>query len=238
MIRFRRRVARLHYWLGWALGVFALSWFATGFFMSLKPIDEVRGQHIAAEPPFALTADRYSAPAIDNARSVTLIDALGTPAWVIERDGGREVVDARTGAPLSARSEAAIRAKARDVLKVDTRIVGLSRLNRAPWDYSGPLPVWQVTLEDPAGTRLYIDAVTGQLARVRTTRWRGFDVAWRIHILDPKGERISSWWLSLASGLAALFALTGLVLLWRPTRLSRKRRKASSDRGRTRRVQR
>ena len=160
--------------------------------MTLKPINEVRGQHIAAEPSFALAADAYSLPAVGQARSVTLIDALGTPAFVIQRESGRAVVDARTGAPLPTIGEAATRAKALAVLRVDTRIIGLERLDSAPWVYSGPLPVWQDTPEDPAGARLYIDAVTDQLSRVRTTRWRGFDVAWRIHILDPAGERISS----------------------------------------------
>ena len=104
------------------------------------------------------------------------------------------------------------------MLKIESDIAQMRKLDRAPMDYSGPLPVWQVTLTQPANARLYIDATTGQLIRVRTSRWRWFDIAWRIHILDPSGDNFNTWWIKLASGLAALFAISGLILLWRPRR--------------------
>ena len=209
----RRFIGRLHYWLGWGLGLFALSWFASGFFMTLKPISEVRGEHIAAEPAYELLAADYQLPLVRDARNVQLVDVLGTPAFIVTDGEGRRVIDASTGEPLLPPGEAAIRDKAQDTLLIEADIARMVRLEEAPGDYSGPLPVWQVTLSEPGNARLYIDATTGRLVRVRTRHWRAFDVAWRVHILDTSGERISSWWLSLASGLAALFALTGLALL-------------------------
>ena len=215
-IRLRRTISRVHYWAGWGLGLFALAWFASGFFMTLKPIAEIRGNHIAAEPAFDLIAADYPLPRVSGARSVMLIDALGTPAFVVDRADGREVIDARTGGALPAPEQEDVRAKVDAVLKIDSSVARMVKLDDAPMDYAGPLPVWQVTMTEPAKARLYIDARTGQLVRVRTSRWRMFDIAWRVHILDPAGERISSWWLSLASGLAVVFALSGLALLWRP----------------------
>lgn len=226
MTRFHvlKYVRQIHYWAGWGLGLLALSWFASGFFMTLKPIEEIRGNHLAAEPAFDLIAADYALPLVNGARSVTLIDALGTPAFVINRADGRELIDARTGGLLPEFSEADIRAKAGSVLKVESEIVHMVRKDKAPMDYSGPLPVWQITLSRPANARLYIDAKTGQLIRVRTSRWRWFDMAWRVHILDPTGENFNSWWLKLTSGLASLFALSGLILLWRPRRKKTRKR--------------
>jgi hypothetical protein len=221
---FLKFVRKLHYWAGWGLGLLALSWFASGFFMTLKPIEEIRGNHLAAEPAFDLIAADYTLPLVSGARSVTLIDALGTPAFVINRADGRELIDARTGGPLPEFSEADIRAKAGSVLKVESEIANMVRKDKAPMDYSGPLPVWQITLNHPAHARLYIDAKTGQLIRVRTSRWRWFDMAWRVHILDPTGENFNSLWLKLTSGLASLFALSGLILLWRPRRKKTRKR--------------
>lgn len=211
-----RTVRKLHYWTGWGLGILALGWFASGFFMTLKPIKEIRGSHLAAEPAFDLTGSEFSFPPIDGVVSVTLVDALGTPSFVIQRSEGREVFDARTGEALPDISEEQIRAKAKQVLKIESDIASIRRLDTAPMDYSGSLPVWQVTLTNPRNARLYFDSMTGQLVRVRTTRWRWFDIAWRVHILDVSGENFNSWWLKLASGLAVLFAISGLVLLWRP----------------------
>jgi len=225
--RFLKFTRKVHYWAGWGLGLIVLSWFASGFFMTLKPIEEIRGSHLAAEPAFDLIAADYSLPLVSGARSVTLIDALGTPAFVINRADGREVIDARTGEAIAGFGEEDIRAKAESVLKIDSEIARMERKEKAPLDYSGPLPVWQVTLTEPANARLYIDAITGQLVRVRTSRWRWFDMAWRVHILDPSGENFNSWWLKLASGLATLFAISGLILLWRP-RSRQKRRRAES----------
>ena len=213
---FIKLVRKLHYWSGWGLGLFALSWFASGFFMTLKPIEEIRGSHLAAEPAFNLGEASYSIPSLSDATSVTLINALGTPAFIIRRAEGRDIVDARTGEPLAAFTEGQIRNKVQQVLKIESDIAQMKKLETAPMDYGGPLPVWQVTLTTPKNARLYIDPMTGQLLRVRTTRWRWFDIAWRIHILDVSGENFNSWWLKLASGLASLFAISGLVLLWRP----------------------
>lgn len=193
--------------------------------MTLKPIEEIRGNHLAAEPAFDLIAADYALPLVEGARSVTLIDALGTPAFIINRAEGRAVIHAKTGGPIPEFSDEDIRAKVGSVLKIESEIARMVLKDDAPMDYSGPLPVWQVTLSRPANARLYIDAATGQLVRVRTSRWRWFDIAWRIHILDPSGENFNSWWLKLASGLAALFAISGLILLWRPRQKSRGRRK-------------
>ena len=220
---------RLHYWAGWGLGIIALSWFASGFFMTLKPIEEIRGNHLAAEPAFDLIAADYVLPLVEGARSVTLIDALGTPAFVINRPDGRDIIHAKTGGPVPGFSEDDIRAKVGSVLKIESEIARMVLKDKAPLDYSGPLPVWQITLSRPANARLYIDAKTGQLVRVRTSRWRWFDMAWRVHILDPSGENFNSWWLKLASGLASLFAISGLILLWRPRK---KRQKDHKSKGR------
>jgi len=223
-LRILKLTRKVHYWAGWGLGLLALSWFASGFFMTLKPIEDIRGNHIAAEPAFDLIAADYALPLISGARSVTLIDAIGTPAFVINRPDGREVIHALTGEAVTGFGEAEIRAKVGTVLKVDSEIARMVRKEAAPMDYSGPLPVWQVTLTKPANARLYIDATTGQLVRVRTSRWRWFDMAWRVHILDPSGENFNSWWLKLASGMASLFAVSGLILLWRPRKKKRRAR--------------
>ena len=41
-----RKLARWHIWLGWLVGVPLVMWTATGLVMVLKPIEEVRGNHL------------------------------------------------------------------------------------------------------------------------------------------------------------------------------------------------
>ena len=47
----RRRLGRIHVWLGWLVGIPFLIWTATGLWMVARPIDEVRGVQLKAEPP-------------------------------------------------------------------------------------------------------------------------------------------------------------------------------------------
>ena len=126
------------------------------------------------------------------------------------------MVDATTGAVRSPLSQADIDAL---VAAFDTRPDGLGTLtvtyliHEDPLrEYGGPLPVWILEYE-PRKQRIYIDAVTGDVRSVRTTRWRIFDVLWRFHTLDVTGDdRFDSWWLKLAAFLGLTMVLSGLVL--------------------------
>ena len=216
--RFNRHLTRFHKWAGLVLGLFIVSWFASGFFMTLKPISEVRGRHVAEEPKASvnfegvLPIESFLGEA--GAQWVQIIDVIGRPAYVISTDEGREVYDARTGSPLPPVSEAAILAKAEAISKFGAEAVSIEMITEPVWGYGGTLPAYRVELSEPAGAQLFFDERTGALKSVRTRHWRAFDIAWRFHILDPAGETISTWWLRLASFSALIFALSGLIMVW------------------------
>jgi len=44
--RWMQKFARWHIWLGWIVGLPVLIWTVSGFYMVLKPIEEVRGNHL------------------------------------------------------------------------------------------------------------------------------------------------------------------------------------------------
>ena len=46
-----RLITRLHRWAGLVLGIQVTLWFASGLFMTLPPIDRVRGTHMLADAP-------------------------------------------------------------------------------------------------------------------------------------------------------------------------------------------
>lgn len=87
-----------------------------------------------------------------------------------------------------------------------------------PREYAGPLPAYVVDYDESA-LKVYIDANSGQIVSVRTTKWRVFDVLWRFHIMDVTGaDKFDTWWLKLASFLSLTMVLTGIVLIIRGLR--------------------
>ena len=75
--------------------------------------------------------------------------------------------------------------------------------------------IWQVNYDDSAGTRLYFDGPSGRYLTVRNDYWVVFDAFWRLHIMDySEGENFNNWLLRLFSVIAAVFALSGAVLIF------------------------
>lgn len=218
--KFNRHLTRLHKWAGLVLGVQVFFWFASGFFMTLFPIDEVRGGHLAEQKPAVLESEDIIP--IEIAMTLYEGDLYGAqvimiadrPAYRLLGSAGDRFIDARSGEVALPPNEDDVRKTALAAYQGDGQPKTIVKLSTAPREYGGALPVWQVEFDDKPKTRLYFRADTLELTAVRTRLWRTFDLAWKFHIMNPSGEDFSTWWLSLASGLAAIFALSGLMLVW------------------------
>jgi len=101
---FWKYLTRAHKWAGLVLGIQILLWFASGLFMALFPIDEVRGSHLAEKSSWSL-ADVTVIP-IEIAMTIydgdligaSLTSIAGEPAYALIGDNGTQLINARTGA--------------------------------------------------------------------------------------------------------------------------------------------
>ena len=58
-----RQLAQWHIWLGWLVGVPMVMWLASGLFMVIKPIEEVRGEHLriaAEDAPLVIEGSEFA----------------------------------------------------------------------------------------------------------------------------------------------------------------------------------
>ncbi len=189
--------------------------------MTLFPINQVRGQHLVEKQVFSLTDENIVPIEIamtayeGDLNGAQLVNIAGRPAYILLGQNGPQMLDARDGRSWGGVDELDIRNVAKSSYRGQGEIGGIEKLIRAPKDYRGALPVWQVKFTDRAKTRLYIDPNTAEVLSVRTRLWRVFDLAWKFHIMDVTGEdNFNSWWLRIASGAALIFALSGVGLLW------------------------
>ena len=92
-------------------------------------------------------------------------------------------------------------------------------------EFRGPFPAWQITYNDVANTRVYVDASSGAVLSARSDTWRFFDFIWGLHIMDwTQRDRINSWWLLLFGIGGTIIAISGFVLL--ANRFPRMKRRA------------
>lgn len=227
--QFWKYLTRLHRWIGMVLGVQILIWFLSGFFMSFFDIESVRGTHIAEKASFSLDLKSVKPLSDIGLKRVTNVALKGTAGggavYAVNGDNSTHYIDAETGDKWAGMTEKNIRLAASVYYTGDTMPISVRQLFKTPIEYRGALPVWQVTYGDGPKTRLYLDAQTGELKAVRTWLWRVFDFMWMLHIMDyDDRDDINNWWLWLASFFAALFALSGLALVFHRTVLRPKAR--------------
>lgn len=217
---FWKYLTRVHKWTGLVLGVQITLWFASGLFMALFPIAEVRGSHLAEKSSWSLS-DTNVIP-IEIAMTIydgeligaSLTSIAGKPAYALIGNKGTQLINARTGEPWEPIGQSSIRLAATRYYKGEGQISAIKRLTDVPNEYRRSAPVWQVQFDDKPKTRLYLDADTAELRAVRTKLWRVYDFMWMLHIMDYKTrDNFNSWWLRLSAFLALLFAISGLFLV-------------------------
>ncbi len=217
--------AQTHKWVALILGLQLVAWTAGGVVMSWIPIEEVRGQHNAAEQePTPLTGEvdaLLPASALVSAAGqpvmqITYRDLLGTPiALMTLKDGSREIRNALSGELMSPLPEGWARRIADADFAPEVDMASARLLDQHVVDYRGPLPVWQVIFKDADSTHIYVSPTEGRVVGRRSATWRFYDFFWMLHIMDYDTRDNFNNPLLMTTALSALlFSITGICLLF------------------------
>lgn len=225
----RRNLGRIHVWLGWLIGIPLLIWTATGLWMVSRPIDEVRGVQLKAEPPVLATNATPVFPKLPSDHgaplSIKLEQQWDGPVWIAAFAHGHEMrASASDGRWLPPITEEQARAIARQWYRPNTEIMSAthSPADAPPIDLRKEKAAWQIAFAD--GANVYVDADTGSLLAIRSGQWRIFDFMWGLHIMDLQTrENTSHPILILFAIMAFIGTAFGLILL--PLSARRKRRR-------------
>jgi hypothetical protein len=236
---------KLHRWLGLLMALQIMAWMLSGFYFSLYPIAEIRGEHLT-RPAESLAREDLGAVAISAAVgnsldehfrqdwelvSAGLVRQGDMPYWRIEGiTGGNPFVrlvgpDGRVKPRLSA-VEAERRASSLLTTSIDEPVVTWLETAGDNQEFRGrALPVWKISFGEPENLALYLHPWTGEILARRTDRWRLFDFLWMLHIMDfDTRDDFNHPLLQGAALLGLVVAASGLVFWLITTRLFRRRR--------------
>ena len=218
--RWMRRYARWHIWLGWLVGVPLVLWTLSGVAMVVRPIEEVRGEHLRIE--------REAQPIPAGAGVMREFGLSGEVTEVTARMDGETLVALATfadghkerralnGRPLPAIDAAAARAIVAREIRGGDRVARVEFFDApaSPLDFRKTVPAWRVTLDD--GTYVYVGSESARIEAVRTRWWRMYDFLWGIHIMDLQTREDAHNPVTIVFGsLAFVGALLGFTLLFR-----------------------
>jgi hypothetical protein len=213
--RWMRRFARWHIWLGWLVGVPILLWTLSGVVMVLKPIEEVRGDHLRiSQSRMPLTGVR--SPIANPVELRSFVQRGRSITLVTDSTGALHRYDATSRAAIPSMSEAEARRAVAETIRGGARVTTMRAFapNAVPLDLRKPVPTWQATLAD--GTHVYLNRDSGEIEAVRTRWWRFYDFLWGIHIMDLQTREDAHNPFTIAFGsLALLGSVLGLALLFR-----------------------
>ena len=223
---FRSKLRRWHVWLGWIVGIPILLWVVSGLIMIVRPIEEVRGNHLMRDPAPMRLSGPVVAPELGGLQvsKLQLEQRAVGPRWVIVlADGTSRLADPASGKllpPVSAadalREVTALyigRAKVADVSRTDPK--------NPPFELRREIATWRVAMDDD--THFYVDAATGAIVSKRTGWWRFYDFWWGIHIMDMETREDAHNPFLISFAVAALvMAIIALVQL--PLTIRRRRK--------------
>lgn len=232
-----RALTLLHRWFGVALCLFFAMWFASGAVMHWVPFPDLSESERVAGLPVLPAAPAVLPPAQalgafgrDDIVRLRLLSAGGRAVYIaLAADNTPLALEATSGAPLIVDAAAALagahsHAVGRGLDATAMQLIDI--VVHDQWTVSNTLdthrPLFQIALNDAAGSELYVSSVTGEVVRDSTRRERLLNYAGSVlHWIYPTVLRkhwaawdTIVWWLSLA-GLCGAFsgALLGVLRL-------------------------
>jgi hypothetical protein len=220
-VRWPLLTRRVHKWIAILVGVQAVLWTLSGFYMTVVHIDTIRGNHLVnvakprPVPASAIIDPLTAAGALAGAQTVKLYWLPERPAYIVAGKTRQILVDARSGSIIAPPSGEQIRSLAQLSFNGEEKLANLALVHDLPGEVRGrDAPLWRAEFDRWDKPTLYLSPATGELITRRHELWRIFDFAWMLHIMDyDERENVNNWLLRTFTWAAVAMALSGAWLL-------------------------
>ncbi|GIS74986.1 MAG: hypothetical protein CM1200mP12_07050 [Gammaproteobacteria bacterium] len=151
-----------------------------------------------------------------NTKSINIVKRLDK--WILRLEGETQVYyRALNGEELMELNELeAIEIVRQKTSLIPLKAVKINSQSRGSEFRGRKLPLYKVSTESEDNINVYVGAMSGEIAAIRSDSWRTWDFMWGAHIIDYRDrDNIDNFLLKVLSILALISALSGIALFFK-----------------------
>ena len=208
---------KVHSYLSLFISIQLLLWTVSGIYFAFNKIEDVRGEQYREKPQNSVNFQKINFE-ISDAENISFISRGDLDLLIVQDASGRKYLDYE-GNDVKKITYA----HAQNIVTKKTNLEPLE-VNEITEGKKGSefrgrnLPIYQIKAVNDKDEEInvYINPYSGEVAAIRSTQWRIWDLMWGFHIMDwEERDNIDNFFLQLFSILALVSAITGIVLFFK-----------------------
>lgn len=214
----KKKIRKIHRYLGIFLGIQFLLWTISGLYFSWTNIDEIHGDQFRNQAYKPSSFDELISPSeFDPAVEISSIEIREINQIPYYWINNEFLYNARTGKLKIGITEKEALSVAKKIMRQDLVVKEIELISSTGSHHeyrTGLLPAYVVTYEHDEAIKAYISSKDGAFKSVRHRNWRWFDFLWMTHTMDYEGrDNFNTTVLRVFSLLGLITVLSGF-LLW------------------------
>ena len=208
-------IRTFHKYLSLAISIQLLLWTVSGIYFAFNKIELIRGEQYLLNEDVS-NLDLTDIKGTFNTKSVNIVKRLDK--WILRLEGETQVnYKALNGEELMELNELeAIEIVRQKTSLIPLKAVKINSQSRGSEFRGRKLPLYKVSTESEDNINVYVGAMSGEIAAIRSDSWRTWDFMWGAHIIDYRDrDNIDNFLLKVLSILALISALSGIALFFK-----------------------
>ena len=176
-------IRTFHKYLSLAISIQLLLWTVSGIYFAFNKIELIRGEQYLLNED-ASNLDLNEIKGTFNTKSVNIVKRLDN--WILRLEGETQVYyRTLNGEELMELNELeAIEIVSQKTSLIPLKAVKINSQSRGSEFRGRKLPLYKVSTESEDSINVYVGAVSGEIAAIRSDSWRTWDFMWGAHIID------------------------------------------------------
>ncbi|MCH2272473.1 MAG: hypothetical protein MK361_03575 [SAR86 cluster bacterium] len=208
-------IRTFHKYLSLAISIQLLLWTVSGIYFAFNKIELIRGEQYLLNEDVS-NLDLTEIKGTFNTKSINIVKRLDK--WILRLEGETQVYyRALNGEELMELNELeAIEIVRQKTSLIPLKAVKINSQSRGSEFRGRKLPLYKVSTESEDNINVYVGAMSGEIAAIRSDSWRTWDFMWGAHIIDYRDrDNIDNFLLKVLSILALISALSGIALFFK-----------------------
>ena len=176
-------IRTFHKYLSLAISIQLLLWTVSGIYFAFNKIELIRGEQYLLNEDVS-NLDLTEIKGTFNTKSINIVKRLDK--WILRLEGETQVYyRALNGEELMELNELeAIEIVRQKTSLIPLKAVKINSQSRGSEFRGRKLPLYKVSTESEDNINVYVGAMSGEIAAIRSDSWRTWDFMWGAHIID------------------------------------------------------